>query len=410
MKTSPTQEITHAILPRDDFERLLTILHTDGYTTIGPTVKDGAIVFEPITTSKDLPIGWRDVQGPGSYRLERRDDDRMFGFNNGPTSAKKWLFPPKRQLWSVARRGATVELVPSNETIPKLALIGLRPCDLKAIEIFDRTMLGRKYVDEDYRLRRESTLLIAVNCSTASSLCFCTSMGSGPKAGSLYDLCLTEVLDEHGHRFLVEAGSDQGRRILSRLPAHKPARNDLDGSAKETARAEAEITKHLETAGIKDRLYDQAESLHWKKIAQRCLSCGNCTLSCPTCFCTTVEDHLDLATKSAERVRVWDSCFNQDFSYIHGGSVRQSPASRYRQWLTHKLAAWIDQFGVSGCVGCGRCIAWCPAGIDIAEEASALCNAKARQPQTTSTETKEPQGAEAEIRPNSDGVFVSPRG
>ena len=93
---------------------------------------------------------------------------------------------------------------------------------------------------------------------------------------------------------------------------------------------------------------------------------------CPTCFCTTVEDHSDLAGETAERVRSWDSCFTLDFSYVHGGSVRTETQSRYRQWMTHKLASWIDQFGTSGCVGCGRCITWCPVGIDITEEAAAI--------------------------------------
>ncbi|HVT10814.1 MAG TPA: 4Fe-4S dicluster domain-containing protein [Fimbriimonadaceae bacterium] len=410
MKNSPNQEATHAILARDDFEVFLNSIQSMGYETIGPTVKDGVIVFDAISKVEDFPIGWRDIQSAGSYRLERRGDERLFGYNNGPTSAKRWLFPPKRQLWSVARRGSMIELVPSNEKIRRLALIGLRACDLKAIEIFDRVMLSRKYADEDYRMRRENALLIAVNCSTATSLCFCTSMDSGPQVRAGFDLCLTELLDEKGHRFVVEAGSDKGRQILSAMPTKKPTRDDLDAFGRELTKAEAEISKHFDREDIKERLYDQAESPLWKKVAQRCLSCGNCTMSCPTCFCSTVEDHADLATNSAERVRVWDSCFNQEFSYIHGGSVRPSPASRYRQWLTHKLAAWIDQFGMSGCVGCGRCIAWCPAGIDITEEATALCNAKPRQSPRTSTETKGPQGAEAGSRPNSDGVFVSPRG
>jgi Fe-S oxidoreductase len=93
---------------------------------------------------------------------------------------------------------------------------------------------------------------------------------------------------------------------------------------------------------------------------------------CPTCFCATVEDATDLTGSATERRRVWDSCFSQEFSYIHGGSVRTSAGARYRQWITHKLATWHEQFGVSGCVGCGRCITWCPVGIDITAEARAV--------------------------------------
>jgi sulfhydrogenase subunit beta (sulfur reductase) len=107
-------------------------------------------------------------------------------------------------------------------------------------------------------------------------------------------------------------------------------------------------------------------------VASRCLGCANCTLACPTCFCASVSDTTDLEGETAARVRRWDSCFTLDHSYIHGGSVRASLRARYRQWLTHKLASWIDQFGVSGCVGCGRCITWCPVGIDITEEVAAI--------------------------------------
>ena len=114
---------------------------------------------------------------------------------------------------------------------------------------------------------------------------------------------------------------------------------------------------------------------------QRCLTCGNCTMVCPTCFCTTTEDVTDLTGDHAERWRHWDSCFDLDFSYLHGGPCAPRARSRYRQWLTHKLGTWHDQFGSSGCVGCGRCIVWCPVGIDITEEAHALRAGAARRRQ-----------------------------
>jgi Fe-S-cluster-containing hydrogenase component 2 len=128
----------------------------------------------------------------------------------------------------------------------------------------------------------------------------------------------------------------------------------------------------MDTTGIRDLLYTNFDHPRWDNVAQRCLTCANCTMVCPTCFCTTVEDVSDVTGSHAERWRKWDSCFSQNFSYIHGGSVRSSAKSRYRQWMTHKLASWIDQFGSSGCVGCGRCITWCPVGIDITEEVRAI--------------------------------------
>lgn len=138
------------------------------------------------------------------------------------------------------------------------------------------------------------------------------------------------------------------------------------------AKTAQQMGRELNTDNLKNLLYQNYEHPRWEDVANRCLSCGNCTMVCPTCFCTAVEDTTDLTGESAERWRKWDSCFTLDFTHLHGGSVRVSTKSRYRQWMTHKLATWIDQFGGSGCVGCGRCITWCPVGIDITEEVAAM--------------------------------------
>ena len=143
------------------------------------------------------------------------------------------------------------------------------------------------------------------------------------------------------------------------------------GSASSSAPPDAWAAS-CETHGLRELLQDSLEHPRWDEVAERCLTCGNCTMVCPTCFCTTVEDVTDLTGEQAERWRAWDTCFSLDHSYVHGGSVRPTGRSRYRQWMTHKLGTWWDQFGTSGCVGCGRCIAWCPVGIDITEEAAAL--------------------------------------
>lgn len=229
-----------------------------------------------------------------------------------------------------------------------------------------------KYVDPSYAMRREGAFIVAINCAQAGSTCFCVSMNTGPKADRGFDLALTEVLDADRHYFVVEAGTESGQKVLQTVTHRVAAEDELACAEAIAAETAKHMGRQLDTEGIKDLFYRNYENRRWDDVAKRCLTCANCTMVCPTCFCTTVEDTTDLSGENAERWRKWDSCFTLDFSYIHGGSVRSSAKSRYRQWITHKLATWLDQFGTSGCVGCGRCITWCPVGIDITEEARAI--------------------------------------
>jgi len=211
-----------------------------------------------------------------------------------------------------------------------------------------------------------------VNCTEPGEACFCTSMGTGPQAGPGYDLALTELAGADGHRFVLDVGSPAGADLIAGLAA-EPADPAVAGRARSAvARAADMMGRSMPADGLRDLLARSHGAARWDDVASRCLSCGNCTLVCPTCFCTTVQDVTDLSGDHAERWQLWDSCFDLDFSYLNGGPVRSSPRSRYRQWLTHKLGTWHDQFGSSGCVGCGRCIVWCPVGIDLTEEVAAL--------------------------------------
>jgi ferredoxin len=340
---------------------------------VGPTVRSQAIVYDELASAAELPSGWTDVQDAGRYRVERRADDAVFAHNTGPNSFKSFLFPPTVRLWA-ARRDADGEVaVAAPEVPPRYAFVGVRACDLPAIAIQDRVFVGDRHVDHDYAGRRRDAFIVAVNCSEAGGTCFCVSMGTGPRAEAGFDLALTELTEDGGgHRFLVEVGSERGAEVAAELPQRPAAAADEDAAAAVCERTAAAMGRTLDTDGIKVLLYANAEHPRWEETADRCLSCGNCTLACPTCFCSTVEDVTDLAQTETERVRHWDSCFTLDHSHLHGGSVHATGASRYRQWLTHKLASWIDQFGSSGCVGCGRCITWCPVAIDITEEAGAI--------------------------------------
>jgi sulfhydrogenase subunit beta (sulfur reductase) len=358
------------VIDRADLDALFAVLRERGYTVVGPTVRDGAIELDEIEGSALLPEGWGDRQDPGSYRLRRRDDRALFGFAAGPKSAKRFLFPPSSQVAAISREGFEVA-APEDE--PRYAFIGLRGCDLAAILVQDRVFAGGPYVDRGYATRRERSFIVAVDCGEPSGACFCASMGTGPRAGAGADLALTELLDgTQGHRFVVRIETETGAEVASALPLRPATDDDVAAADAVVERAAAHMGRELPTGGLKELLYRNYEHSRWAEVATRCLACANCTMVCPTCFCSRVEDTTDLAGDRAERVRTWDSCFTTDFSFIHGGSVRRTGVARYRQWMTHKLATWIDQLGTSGCVGCGRCITWCPVGIDITEEVAAI--------------------------------------
>jgi ferredoxin len=360
------------IVRREQFQRLLEALRARGYEVIGPRVRDGAIVYDELASAEDLPVGWTDEQDGGTYRLKKRSDQALFGYVVGPHSWKRFLHPPAVRLWQASRNGKGFQVKPENPANRKMAFVGVRACELNAIAIQDKVFLGGSFVDSTYRARHEGIFIVAVNCGQAGNTCFCVSMNAGPKATSGFDLALTEILEAHDHYFVAEAGTAAGSEVLREISCQSAEKQHEERADEISANTAKQMGRRLDTAGIKELLYENYDHPRWGEVASRCLTCGNCTMVCPTCFCTTVEDVTDLTGEHAERWQKWDSCFTTDFSYIHGGSVRSSPKARYRQWMTHKLATWIDQFGTSGCVGCGRCITWCPVAIDITEEARAI--------------------------------------
>lgn len=361
------------VLERKELDQLFEALQAQGYQLIGPTLREGAVIYDSIGSTADLPQGWTDYQEGGTYRLQRRSDEALFGYAVGPHSWKKFLHPSVRKLWSAERKGKTFKVSPEQEEFPKYAFIGVRSCELHAIEIQDRVFIKDNFQDPSYVKRREQAFIVALNCSQAGGTCFCVSMKTGPKVKSGFDLALTEVLEGDRHYFVMEEGSEAGRRILQELAPRKAEAQEERAAQLVVEKTAGQMGRQMDTTQIKELLYSNYEHPRWDEVANRCLTCANCTMVCPTCFCSTVEDVTDLTGEHTERWQKWDSCFTMDFSYLNGaGSVRSSTKSRYRQWMTHKLATWIDQFGTSGCVGCGRCITWCPVAIDITEEVAAI--------------------------------------
>jgi sulfhydrogenase subunit beta (sulfur reductase) len=356
----------------EQFPQLIAAIAKRGYELFGPKVREGAIVYDRLNSAQDLPRGWKDEQQAGKYRLAHRRDKAYFGYNAGPHSWKKFLHPPVYRLWQCTRDDGGFHFIPNGAAPAKRAFIGVRPCELQAIAVLDKVLAGGASVDPEYKSCRENLFIVAVNCGQAGGTCFCASMNTGPQAVSGYDLALTEILAPQRHDFLVEIGTRRGGELAEEVPHREANANDIEAAERIVSETRRHMGRTMAVDGLKELLYRNYENPRWDDVATRCMTCANCTMVCPTCFCTTIEDVTDLAGQQAERWRKWDSCFTTDFSYIHGGSVRSSAKSRYRQWITHKLAAWVDQFGEFGCVGCGRCITWCPVGIDITEEVRAL--------------------------------------
>jgi ferredoxin len=359
--------IDDRVIGRPGIDALLDGLIRRGYTVLGPTIRDDAIVYDEITATCDLPVGWTDEQDAGHYRLRRRDDDALFGYAVGPHSWKRYQLPPELRLWRARvdeQGGLTGFEAPPTES-RRYAFFGARSCELHAGEILER-VLG---VGSD---ANEPPFVVAVQCGQAGGTCFCVSMHTGPVAERGFDLALTELIEPGCHEFWVQIGSERGGEVMAEVPQRSASEAERRAAASVHARTAGQMGRELDTSGIKELLYRNYEHSRWDEVAGRCLTCGNCTMVCPTCFCTTVEDVTDLDGAHVERHQRWDSCFTVDYSHLAGGAVRSSARARYRQWMTHKLATWIDQFGTSGCVGCGRCITWCPVGIDLTEEAAAI--------------------------------------
>jgi len=356
-----------AILDQDGLDRLIALLRDRGYRVIGPRAADGAISYDQIDGIADLPAGWGDEQEGGRYRLVPRGDGALFGYTAGAQGWKRFLYPPRQKLFAAERRGGGFSVeAPSPEEVP-LALIGVRACELAALAVQGRVFGDKNYPDPGYQARLAAALVVAVECGRTGGTCFCAATGTGPEVTSGHDIRLLEL---KGRRFLAEAGSERGRELLAALPLTGATPADLKAAA--ALRKAARVQGRSLDRDTAQALQTMPDHPRWDDVAARCLSCGNCTMVCPTCFCSTVEDVTDLTGQRAERWRHWDSCFSVEFSYIHGGSVRTEAKSRYRQWITHKLSTWHDQFGSSGCVGCGRCITWCPVGIDITAEVAAI--------------------------------------
>lgn len=378
--------MTSYFLPYTQLQNLFQGLQDAGFSCVGPQVRDGAIVYDVLKHADQLPWGMRDIQTPGSYSLEKISEHKAFAFANGPQAIKPVLFKPHETVWKVERNTeGKLTFTPHQAEEMPVALIGARSCDLSAMNIQDKVFIESAHPDPRYKKRREQLFIVAVHCTYSSENCFCASAGTGPEVRDPFDILLTEVVDG----FVVISGSERGEKIVSNLDLLEAKTAQCNEAIKNVGQAGAMQTKRIPLNNkreLRDLLFSNLNHPRWDEVAQRCLSCGNCTLVCPTCFCHTEVEKPSLDGAQSEHQREWDSCFTTGHSNLNGKIIREDTRKQYRQWLTHKVGSWFDQFDTSGCVGCGRCMTWCPVGIDITEELAAISgetNVRSQQSEPT---------------------------
>lgn len=365
----------------DGLQALIDVLADDGVDVFGPRVERGVIAVGPIRSVDDLPIGWTDEQAPGRYGLHFSGGTARFSWAVGPQSWKPLLHPPRLDTMTITdpRDADRVQVRPHRSSSPRRAFLGVRPCELAAIAVQDTVLRDADRPDHEYQQRRRDLFLVVVNCTAPAATCFCSSMGTGPCVNEnsvIHDLELTELVrPDADPLYLARSAGERGAAVLEQVAARcRVAPADVaavDREANSFDEARAAMATHLDTDGLREVLLGAVDDPAWDSVADRCVACANCTAVCPTCFCTSPNDVTDLEGV-VHRSRVWDSCFDLEFSRVGPQPMRASVAARYRQWLLHKLSTWHDQFGGAGCVGCGRCITWCPVGIDLTAEAETL--------------------------------------
>jgi len=340
----------------EDLGKLIEVLKAYGYVTYGYKVSRGAVIFDELRNLEDMPLKYRDVQGPGSYRLIEGN-----GVRHSFASPKEVIHPARQELFNVDSNGG-VSYPPIESK--KIALVGIKSCDLASIKVMDRILSN----DDSYNARRKEALTIVEECINPGDTCFCGSLGTGPYVSEDFDLAYARIDDDH---VLFKYGSRVGLNLVKRLGL-KPASEELVNTYSSLMSEAKEKTSPLKF-GLSDIENSMLKSMSdvdlWKKLSEKCVGCANCNLVCPTCFCTEFLDDLKL-DNSASRVRFWVGCLSYVYGLVAGTHFRPELYMRYRHFVLHKFLFYRKQIGLVGCVGCGRCITWCPVGIDLRKTVS----------------------------------------
>lgn len=277
---------------------------------------------------------------------------------DGPHNTRippKSLFLPQSEVLFQYKNGSFLPVLSTNDL---RIIFGIRPCDAHAVTLLDSIFDQQEYIDPFWKSRRDRTILVGLGCHQPCNTCFCSSVGSGPFDPKGLDILMTDL----GDVYTLEVLSDKGSTLLNgQMTLSEENQERMVAFQK---KAEEGMPKVFETSGIREKLYHIFESGYWQKVSQSCLGCGVCTFLCPTCFCFDIVDE----TQRDERVRNWDTCMFRIYSQeASGHNPHPSRSERTRQRLMHKFAYWLDHINQIGCVGCGRCVQYCPVGLDIRE-------------------------------------------
>lgn len=271
---------------------------------------------------------------------------------------KPLLIPPRENLFKI-KDGRIEETFPDADS--RTVILGVHPCDVNAMNHLERVYMDRPK-DPYFEARRRSLLVIGLNCKNADEYCFCTSFGTGPPLEEGFDLLLTDL----GNRFLLEVGSRRGSELVSDFYMPRAKSTDILEKDETIRTMKSMIRRHVNTGGLQRIMAGALYNPIWNELASKCTGCGACNMVCPTCFCFNMVDVPELDSGSILRMRTWDGCLLWEYAEVAlGGNFRRDLSSRIRQFINHKMNYWLNQYGSLGCVGCGRCVEQCPAGIDI---------------------------------------------
>lgn len=330
-----TSSLKTVIVGKEEWAQFVQTL-CGNYKVFGPTSKGAGFTFQEIKDAKDLRLDYQTTVLP----------------------PKKLLHQPFETMFHFTMDGNVTHAHPEDD---KQILLGVHPCDVHAIAILDKVYMD-EYPDPHYKQKRGNTIIIAMNCTTVGETCFCSSLGTGPALEKGYDVLITDL----GQQYLLEAGSEVGEKLLSDAGLQEAPDSALVEKYHRVNEIAKKVEKNIGTDGLAELLHENFRHPVWDKLAQECLACGSCTMVCPTCFCYNVIDQVDLDLQQGKRQRVWDSCMLLDFGEVAmGGNFRKDRDARIKQRMYHKLKYMYEQFGMPGCVGCGRCINACIKKIDL---------------------------------------------